>query len=101
MTNQYYAQRAKGGCNPHRIGTIAVGTILYIQDRYHRWVAPVCRNPWIVEAWLPREYSEIGRPNTFCRGGHLAVVRSLRNGERKIVGDCHLLAAVEAGLERN
>ena len=93
-----------------QIGTVAVGTILYIQDG----VSPfkgltrdvVHREPWIVEAWLPREYAKLdGASRTFktvrIRGGHLAVVRSLRDRKRrKTVADWILLVCVDAGLEK-
>src|SRR5579871_3476598 len=75
-----------------QVGTIPVGTILYIQDG----VSPfkgltrdvVQREPWIVEAWLPRDYAKWdGVSRTFktvrIRGGHLAVVRSLRDRRRR------------------
>ena len=93
-----------------QIGTIPVGTILYIQDG----VRPlngltrkiVCREPWIVEAWLPRDYAKWDvLSRTFksvrIRGGHLAVVRSLRNRHRvQQVADWILLACLDAGLEK-
>lgn len=99
MMRQYHAQRIKGGNNPHKAGTIDVGRIFYLQDyrpfRNVRGSGPfVYRNPWIVEAWHPREL--LGK---FMRGGHLATVRSLRNGERRQVADWLLLAAEEDGLE--
>jgi len=98
MIRQYYAQRFHVG-SPKRIGTIPVGTIIYIQDgirplsglREH----PICRDPWIVESWHPR---------TLCdkamAGGHLATVRSLRDGRRQQVADWILLACIDAGLEK-
>ncbi len=93
-----------------QIGTVSVGTILYIQDG----VRPlngltrnvVCREPWIVEAWLPREFAKWdGGTRKFrtvrIRGGHLAVVRSLRNRRRvETVADWILLACLDAGLEK-
>lgn len=127
MFRQYYAQRFRSMYSPiakivrrktvyyadprdRQIGTIAVGTILYIQDG----VRPlkgltrdvVQREPWIVEAWLPREYAKWdGVSRTFktvrIRGGHLAVVLSLRDGRRrKAVADWILLACLDAGLEK-
>jgi hypothetical protein len=66
----------------------------------------VCREPWIVEAWLPRDYSKWNattRSFTTVRiaGGHLATVRSLRNRRRvALVADWILLECVDAGLER-
>lgn len=127
MFRQYYAQRFRSMYPPivkrvgrktvyysdprdRQIGTILVGTILYIQDG----VSPfkgltrdvVQREPWIVEAWLPREYAKWnGVSRTFetvrIRGGHLAVVRSLRDRTRvKTVADWILMACLDAGLEK-
>ena len=127
MFRQYYAQRFRSIYPPilktvrrktvyyadprdKQIGTIPVGTILYIQDG----VSPlkgmtrtaICREPWMVEAWLPREYAKWnGVSRTFravrIRGGHLAVVRSLRDRTRvKTVADWILLACLDAGLEK-
>lgn len=127
MFRQYYAQRFRSMYPPiakrigrktiyyadpsdRQIGTIPVGTILYIQDG----VSPlkgltrdvVQREPWIVEAWLPREYAKWdGVSRTFktvrIRGGHLAEVRSLRDRRRrKTVADWILLACLDAGLEK-
>lgn len=93
-----------------QIGTIAVGTIIYIQDG----ISPVggftreivCRDPWIVEAWIPRDYSKWdGGSRTFrtvrIAGGHLAQVRSLRDRRRvQLVADWILLSCVDAGLEK-
>jgi hypothetical protein len=92
-----------------RIGTIPVGTIVYIQDgvRPPRGLTQpvVCREPWIVEAWLPRDYSKWNattRTFTTVRmaGGHLAIVRSLRNGRVQPVADWILLTCIDAGLEK-
>lgn len=125
MFRQYYAQRFRrmypvvakkvGRKTVHyadprdrQIGTIPVGTILYIQDGINPlkgFTRPmICREPWIVEAWLPREYAKwhpLSRKFTsvFIRGGHLAIVRSLRNNRVKQVADWILLACVDAGLE--
>jgi hypothetical protein len=124
---QYYAQRFRSMypaivkrngrktvyCTDPRdrqIGTIPVGTILYIQDGvnpFHGLTRTVVqREPWIVEGWLPRDYAKWdGATRTFqtvrIRGGHLAVVRSLRNRRRaKTVADWILLACLDAGLEK-
>lgn len=101
MNNQYYAPRRKGGSNPHGIGTIAVGTIIYIQDRIGRYESPICREPWIVEAWTNREYHPAvnGAPHTtYMAGGHLAIVRSLRTGRRQRAADHILRACDDLGL---
>lgn len=91
-----------------QIGTIPIGTILYIQDGINPlkgFTRPIiCREPWIVEAWLPRDYAKWdGLSRTFknvrIRGGHLAIVRSLRNRSRvQAVADWILLACLDAGL---
>jgi hypothetical protein len=126
VIRQYYAQRfqhlyppkpvIKGSAVTYvadprdkPIGTIPVGTILYIQDGVNpfRGVTReiVCREPWIVEAWLPRDYSKWDQTTgsfkmTRIRGGHLALVRSLRDRRRtKVVADWILLACIDAGLE--
>jgi hypothetical protein len=93
-----------------QIGTIPIGTILYIQDGINPlkgFTRPfVCREPGIVEAWLPRDYAKWdGLSRTFktvrIRGGHLAIVRSLRNRNRvQPVADWILLACLDAGLEK-
>jgi len=90
-----------------RVGTIPVGTIVYIQDGVRPLTAlsrpAVMRNPWIVEAWLSRDYSlpTAGKWTIVKRsGGHLASVRSLRDGRRQLVADWILLACIDAGLER-
>jgi len=125
---QYYAQRFRRSCplksqkvgrdrvvfssDPHdkRIGTIPVGTIVYIQDG----VRPlqgltkqiVCREPWMVEAWLPRDYSKWDESTRSFKtvrvaGGHLAVVRSLRDRNRvQPVADWILHACIDSGLEK-
>lgn len=102
MVRQYGAQRYKGGSLAHlRIGTVPIGTILYLQDHIDRYRGPVCRNPWIVEAWLNREYYPCTptRPRTtYMRGGHLAVVRSLRDGRRQRVSDAIVLQAYDLDL---
>ena len=108
MIRQYHAQRTCGGPNPHRAGTVPVGTVVYLQDGLRPlggvpmgW-APVRRNPWQVVAWLPREYTvrRAGRYATaYIAGGHLAVVQSLRDGRVKRVADWLLLACIDAGFE--
>jgi hypothetical protein len=65
----------------------------------------VRREPWIVEAWLPREYAKWDATSrTFksvrVSGGHLALVRSLRNGRVQPIADWILLVCLDAGLEK-
>jgi len=91
-----------------RIGTIPVGTILYIQDGirpFGNLQRPIVRrDPWIVEAWIPRDYSKWdGKAWRTVRiaGGHLAQVRSLRDRRRvQLVADWILLRCMDAGLEK-
>jgi hypothetical protein len=109
MIHQYGAQRfyVDAGTRQH-IGTIPTGTIVYIQDNVGPFRFPsrvVCREPWIVEAWIPRATVRYdGTLQTFttvrCAGGHLAQVRSLRTGRRTEVADWILLACIDAGLEK-
>ena|ERR1700724_1237213 len=111
MMHQYYAQRCRpNSTDPRdkRIGTISVGTILYIQDRVRPFGGfsgrIVCREPWMVEAWIPRDYSRFGCGQwrtVRIAGGHLAQVRSLRDRRRtELVADWILLRCMDAGLEK-
>lgn len=106
MLHQLNAQRF-GSWRGKRIGTIPIGAIIYLQDGVRPLTGlsrPVLtRNPWMVEAWLNRDYL-LFSPGTWTTmkraGGHLAVVRSLRDGRRQLVADWILLACADAGLER-
>ena len=108
MLNQYRAQRRMGGHNPRGIGTVAVGTIVYLQDGISPFggfrAKPIKINPWMVTAWMNREIGAArkgadGRyENTFAVGGHLATVQSLRDGRTQTVADWIILACVDAGL---
>jgi hypothetical protein len=65
-----------------------------------------CRNPWIVVAWLNREYAAARKVDgryisTFCRGGHLAIVQSLRDGRTATVADWILLQCEDSGLTKS
>jgi hypothetical protein len=127
MYTQYYAQRFKpsypfitrkinrktvSALDPRdrKVGTVPVGTILYIPDGIRPFTGlarpVICREPWIVEAWLPREYakwdgSQRRFRTVYIRGGHLAVVCSLRNRNRvQRVADWILVACIDAGLEK-
>lgn len=105
MIRQYNPQRFRT-VNGRRIGTVPVGTIAYIQDSMRPFGSvefPVCRNPWIVTAWHNREYFPCvqNRPEVqYMTGGHLATVRSLRDGRIKQVADWLLLRCEDAGLTR-
>lgn len=89
MIHQWNPQRFRYRQDGRRIGTIETGTIVYIQDGIRpfgqdRHWGPVRRNPWIVEAWQNRDGDDI---HGVRAGGHLAVVRSLRDGRRATVAD--------------
>lgn len=114
MIRQYFAPRYRtvqllysGRVVAKQVGTIPVGTILYIQDQV-RPLQPLAsrlrREPWMVEAWIPRDYERLvnGKWQTFrIAGGHLARVRSLRDRRRvRWVADWILLQCLDAGLEK-
>ena len=104
MIRQHRAQRCCGGANPLRVGVIAAGSIYYLQDRgffdSRLGGHAVCRNPWIVEAFLngvcaaARRNRCTGQWEDVTRSGRsdTAVVRSLRDGRRRVV-NVHLLQA--------
>lgn len=112
MIRQYQASPSRGGPNPLRVGVIAVGSVYYIQDegffqdRYG--TAAVCREPWIVEAFLNGTLAAACRsPATgqwkdrFMSGrSDRAVVRSLRDGRRKTVSVRMLVVHDEQGLSK-
>lgn len=108
MEFQYHSQRFRNR-NGRRVGTVPVGEIIYIQDGASPMRFPervVMREPWQVEAWIPRE-TTYRDPATGthsmkrCAGGHLAVARSLRDRRKtRIVTDWLLLACVDRGLCR-
>ena len=91
---QYNAQRRQGGHNPLGVGVIAAGAILYLQD--NDWCRdrfrgrPVCREPYLVEAFLSgtigasRRNRETGHwERTYAaRRSDMAIVRSLRTQRR-------------------
>lgn len=97
MIRQYKAQRRRGGYNPLGVGVIAIGSIYYLQDRgfFHDRFGgrAICRNPWIVEAFLngtfaaARRNRETGHWEDVIISGRsdTAVVRSLRDGRRSTV----------------
>ena len=95
MIRQYHAQRARGGDNPLRVGTIPVGAILYLQDegffRDRLGGVGVCRTPWMVEGFLngtmgaARRNRDTGHWEDAYRShrSDMALVRSLR--DRRVV----------------
>jgi hypothetical protein len=95
MLRQYFAQRCRGGDNPLRVGTIAIGAIYYIQPD-HWWRerfrgAATCRDPWIVEAFFNGTVEAAFRdPETrqwrslYIKGrSDFALVCSLRTGSKQ------------------
>ena len=113
MIRQYYAQRCRGGYNPLRVGVIPAGAIFYIQDdgwwcdRYRG--RPVCREPWIVEAFLNgtvgagRRNAETGLWEDVYVAGRsdMALVRSLRTGRRRQFAVRILILHEDEGLRRD
>lgn len=95
MIRQYYAQRARGGNNPLRVGVIPIGAMLYLQDdgffRDRFGGQAVCRTPWTVEGFLngtmgaARRNHDTGLWEDAYRSGRsdMALVRSLR--DRRVV----------------
>jgi hypothetical protein len=108
MEFQYHSQRFRNR-NGRRVGTVPVGAIVYIQDGVSPMRFPdrtVMREPWQVEAWIPRE-TTVRDPKTGqhslkrCAGGHLAVARSLSDRRKtRIVADWLLLACIDRDLCR-
>jgi hypothetical protein len=113
MIRQYYAQRCRGGHNPLRVGVIPAGAIFYVQDdswwRDRFRGRPVCREPWIVEAFLNgttgagRRNRETGLwEDVFIAGrSDMAVIRSLRNGRRRQIAVRVLILLKDEGLRRD
>lgn len=110
MMRQYYAQRRQGGDNPKGVGIIAVGSIYYLQDdcywRERFRGRPVCRNPWIVRAFLNGVVSAARRnaytgqwEDVYFSGrSDLALVQSLRDGSIRSVSVRTLILHDDIGL---
>ncbi len=110
MNRQYYAQRCSGGYNPPRIGVILCGAIFYIQgdswwrNRYRG--RPICREPWIVEAFLNgtigagHRNRDIGLWESVYISGRsdMAVTRSLRSNRRREILVRTLILHEDEGL---
>ena len=113
MIRQYHAQRRRGGNNPRGIGVIDVGTIFYLQDegwwrdRYRGM--PICRNPWIVTAFLNGTMGAARRnratgvwEDVYLAGrSDMAVVQSLRDGRHRQIAIRTLILHEGHGLQRD
>lgn len=109
MLRMYYAQRRRGGHNPHGVSSISLGSIFYFQDNVRpmggdpfQYRSPVRKNPWIVVAFLNREYFlciKGAPPITYLAGGHSILIRSLRDGRYKTVGEWCVHACEELDLD--
>ena len=91
------------------VASWGVGTIVYLQDDWRPmgggFRAATLRNPWIVEGFEPRVYHAAVKvegkwEDRKMRGTGAVVVRSLRDGRRKTVGDAFVLACLDNGFER-
>jgi len=112
MIRQYYAQRRQGGFNPLGVGTIAIGSIYYIQpnhwwnDRYRG--KPDHQEPWIVEAFFNGLMGAATRnPETgfwedrfISHRSDSALIRSLRTGRRRTILVRTLLLHDDEGLTK-
>jgi len=106
MEFQYNAPRFRYR-NGRHVGTVNVGEIIYIQKNltpFRFTESAQLREPWSVEAWIPRE-NTYRDPKTGqhalkrCAGGHLALVRSLRDRRKtQLVADWILLACIDHGF---
>jgi hypothetical protein len=109
MEFQYHPQRFRYLPDGRRVGTVNVGDVIYIQDGVRPFHFPEHvsrREPWKVEAWVPREAFALDSVTKQpvmrrCAGGHLALVRSLRDSRRsRLVADWILHASTDAELSR-
>ena len=108
MIRQYHAHRRQGGDNLFGVGIIAAGTIVYLQnDSWWRDRGkPVCREPFIVEAFLNGTMGAARRNRDtglwedafISRRSDLAVVRSLRDGRHRHVAVRALILHDDEGL---
>ena len=112
MMRQYGASPRRGGANPLGVGIIAVGTILYLEDDgyFHdrHGGTAVCKAPWQVEAFLngvmhaSRRNRDTGQWESTTVSGRsdTAVVRSLRDGQRRTVAVRLLILHDELGFTK-
>lgn len=91
----------------HHRAIASPGTIIYLQDGLRpmggrSFMRPQRREPWIVEAWLNRQCVGGTRGHyaaVYARGGHLAIVRSLRTNRRTTVADWLIEMSIEVAGE--
>ncbi len=112
MMRQYGAHLRRGGANPLGVGTVAVGSLFYLQDeaffRDRYGSRAVCRAPWQVEGFLNgllhanRRDPDTGQwRSSFWSGrSDMAVVRSLRDGRQRTVAVRLLLLHDDLGLTK-
>lgn len=97
MLTQYGPQRFRTDSRGRRVGTVPVGSIVYLQDGVRPFNGPSgrpqLREPSIVVAWHNREL--FGKR---LSGGHLATVKSLRDGQETQIADWILVRHDDAGL---
>ena len=112
MMRIYGAQRRRGGPNPLGVGTVAVGSMFYLQDesffpdRYGG--RAVCKVPWQVEGFLngmlhaSRHDQDTGQWRSIFWSGRsdMAVVRSLRDSRQRTVSVQLLLLHDDLGLTK-
>jgi hypothetical protein len=112
MMRLYGAQRRRGGANPLGVGTVAVGSLFYLQDQAffsdRHGGRAVCKVPWQVEGFLngmlhaSRRDPDTGvwRDSFWSGRSDMAVVRSLRDGRRRTVAVRLLLLHADLGLTK-
>jgi len=99
MLRQYHPPRFRYEVIRNRVlavGVVPVGTVFRSTDEWGR------TRKLIVEAWLPREIAAWRQDRQgrwvscyVANGGHLAQVRDLSNGRRKLFADHFIRFAVE------
>ena len=109
MLRLYNAQRRRGGCNPHGVSSINLGDIYYLQDGVRpmgdpfRYRSPIRREPWMVVGFTNREYFPCSpfRPHTtYLAGQGYVLVKSLRDGRLKRVGEWFILWHEDRGFTK-
>jgi hypothetical protein len=68
----------------YQVGIVPVGTLFRLRND---------KSLYIVQEWLNRQYLPCvrgAREVTYMRGGHLAQVKNLRNGQVSLLADHHI-----------